>query len=322
MLAWSTHPAARRIRTHPQLRWLSPAIAVDWLVVVALGFASQWVEAQYPYERDPERYLHDPSLHFEHVWNERVPAYPNGMLDQITWYLPLAVVVVVGGLFKRSLHDVHHGVLVLSASRAIMRLVVESLKNRVGRLRPDFFSRCAWDAVAHACTGPIGLVKDGRRSFPSGHSSTAWQGLFVLALYLAGKNGAFAFAAPFPRSGVLQSRLLRLALVVAPLFAATWICVTRLEDHYHHPTDVIAGASIGALSALVAYATYYPSPFVFTTKPGAEGEEELAVMDKPRLVYGAKEEGIDAWGLAEEGGRVRLVEDAAEEEEQHIAGEV
>ncbi|GAA5905210.1 hypothetical protein JCM8208_000316 [Rhodotorula glutinis] len=312
MVAWHRHPVAHRIRSHPQLRWLSPAILVDWLVVALLGLLSHWVERQYPYLRDPEQYLDDPSLHFEHLYDERVPANPGGLLDQLTWYLPLAVIVVVGGLFKRSLHDVHHGLLVLSSSRAIMRLVVESLKNRVGRLRPDFFSRCAWDATAHACMGPIGLVKDGRRSFPSGHSSTAWQGLLVLALYLAGKNGAFAFAAPFPRSGVLQSRLLRLSLVVAPLFLAGWICVTRLEDHYHHPTDVLTGALLGSVSALVAYSTYYPSPFVLTAKPGAEGDDELAVMDKPRLVYGNKEVD-DAWGLAEEGGRVRLVEDAADE---------
>lgn len=127
------------------------------------------------------------------------------------------------------------------------------------------------------------------------------------------RAGAFAFAAPFPRSGILQSRLLRLSLVIAPLFLAGWICVTRLEDHYHHPTDVLTGAFLGSLSALVAYATYYPSPFVLTAKPGAEGDDELAVMDKPRLVYGAKEQVDDAWGLAEEGGRVRLVEDAADE---------
>lgn len=120
---------------------------------------------------------------------------------------------------------------------------------------------------------------------------------------------------------MLQSRLLRLSLVVAPLFLATWICVTRLEDHYHHPTDVLAGAFLGALSALVAYATYYPTPFVLSAKPGAEGDEELAVMDKPRLVYGAKEDRVeDAWGLAEEGGRVRLVEDAAESDGEGRAG--
>ncbi|GJN88923.1 hypothetical protein Rhopal_001894-T1 [Rhodotorula paludigena] len=310
-----------QVRSHRQLRFVSLAVLADWLVVVALGYAASWVSDQYPYERDPERYLLDTQYQWHHVAQERVPAHLNGLLDQLTWYLPGAIVILVGALVKHSLHDIHHGLLVLQSSRAIMRLVVESLKNRVGRLRPDFFARCEWDAVAHACTGPLAMVKDGRRSFPSGHSSTAWQGLFFLSLYLAGKNGAFAFAAPFPRSGILQSRLLRSVLVVAPMFLAGWIAVTRIEDHYHHPTDVLAGSTIGLVCALAAYLTYYPSPFVFTARPGAEGEEELAVMDKPRLVYGAKEglDGTDAWGLAEEGGRVRLVEDAAEEERRNGA---
>lgn len=92
--------------------------------------------------------------------------------------------------------------------------------------------------------------------------------------------------------------------------------MTRLEDHRHHPTDVVTGSLIGALSALVMYATYYPSPFIFTAPPGGHCEDELSVMDKPRRVYGAKEaDERDAWGYAEEG-RVRLVEDAAEEEEE------
>ncbi|BGO96436.1 Lipid phosphate phosphatase 1 [Rhodotorula toruloides] len=296
-----------RIRSNPHLRFLTPSILVDWAVVLILGQATYYVEQIYPYERDPAHYFNDPDLQWPHG-GERVPAYPGGLLDQLTWYLPILVIVLVGGLFKRSLHDVHHGILGLSASRAFMRMIVECIKNRVGRLRPDFFSRCQWDAVAHACTGPLALVKDGRRSFPSGHSSTAWQGLFFLSLYLAGKNGAYAFAAPFPRSGPLQSRLLRLTIVLAPLFVAGYIVITRLEDHYHHPTDVLTGSFIGASTAFFTYLTYYPSPVVLSTPPGSEeAEERLRVMERPKRVYGVKEVG-DGWEEGErvEQGRVRL----------------
>ncbi|POY71856.1 hypothetical protein BMF94_5217 [Rhodotorula taiwanensis] len=307
-----------RLKSSRQLRWIVPALVVDWLVVVILNLISTWVERQYPYERDPARYLDDPSLQWP-VTKERVPAGPNTWLDVYTFWIPIAVVVLVGAGVKRSFHDVHHGILVFLSSRALMRIIVECLKNRVGRLRPDFFSRCQWDAVAQACRGPLALVKDGRRSFPSGHSSTSWQAMLFVSLYLAGKNGAFAFAAPFPRSGFLQSRLLRFVIVLAPLFLGTWICVTRLEDHRHHPTDVITGSLIGALCALIMYATYYPSPFIFTAPPGGHCEDELSVMDKPRRVYGFKEaDERDAWAYAEEG-RVRLVEDAGEEEESRDA---
>ncbi|KAJ8294847.1 Lipid phosphate phosphatase 2 [Rhodotorula toruloides] len=291
-----------RIRSNPHLRFLTPPILVDWAVVLILGQATYYVEQIYPYERDPAHYLKRPRLP---VASRR---RTSSLLDQLTWYLPILVIVLVGGLFKRSLHDVHHGILGLSASRAFMRMIVECIKNRVGRLRPDFFSRCQWDAVAHACTGPLALVKDGRRSFPSGHSSTAWQGLFFLSLYLAGKNGAYAFAAPFPRSGPLQSRLLRLSIVLAPLFVAGWIVVTRLEDHYHHPTDVLAGSFIGASTAFFSYLTYYPSPLILSTPPGSEeAEERLRVMERPKMVYGVKEVS-DGWEEGErvEEGRVRL----------------
>ncbi|BGP24190.1 lipid phosphate phosphatase 1 [Rhodotorula toruloides] len=300
---------AARVRSNPHLRFLTPSILVDWGVVLLLGQATYYVEQIYPYERDPAHYLNDPDLQWPHG-PERVPAYPGSLLDQLTWYLPILVILLVGGLFKRSLHDVHHGILGLSASRAFMRMIVECIKNRVGRLRPDFFSRCQWDAVAHACTDPLALVKDGRRSFPSGHSSTAWQGLFFLSLYLAGKNGAYAFAAPFPRSGPLQSRLLRLWIVLAPLFIAGWIVITRLEDHYHHPTDVLAGSFIGALSAFFSYLTYYPSPIVLSTPPGSEeAEERLRDMERPKWAYGIKEAGVpEGWDEGErvEEGRVRL----------------
>ncbi|ORY88096.1 phosphatidic acid phosphatase type 2/haloperoxidase, partial [Leucosporidium creatinivorum] len=238
------------------LSWFRPALLVDWTVILVLTLISIHIESIYPYERDVGHYLGDNDISWPHVFPERVSVR---LLDHLAFKLPALLVVLISAM-KLSLHDLHHSLLVLCSSRAIMRIAVEFIKNRVGRLRPDFLDRCAYSVLEKACTGPFNLVKDGRRSFPSGHSSTAFQGLFFLCLFIAGKNGAFAFGATFPRSGLLQSRLLRFSLAVSPLFLAVWICITRLEDHMHHPTDVLAGSTIGILSALAAYLIYYPSP--------------------------------------------------------------
>lgn len=113
-----------------------------------------------------------------------------------------------------------------------MLLLSDFIKFRVGRLRPDFFARCQYDAIQEICTGPANVVSEGRRSFPSGHSSSAFLGCVFLMLFLAGKNRGFAYSVTFPGQGILKSRLLRVLICVSPLFLSTFIAMSRWEDHW------------------------------------------------------------------------------------------
>jgi hypothetical protein len=57
-------------------------------------------------------------------------------MEWITWYLPLAVIVVIAAA-RKSFHDIHHGVLGLAASRAIMRLTVEFVSSSLLLIPPS-----------------------------------------------------------------------------------------------------------------------------------------------------------------------------------------
>ena len=74
-------------------------------------------------------------------------------------------------------------------------------------------------------------VMDGRRSFPSGHSSTAFSGMTFLSLYLAGLTGAWCFSQAARPGSFFGSRMARLWLTAAPVVFATWVAITRLEDY-------------------------------------------------------------------------------------------
>jgi diacylglycerol diphosphate phosphatase / phosphatidate phosphatase len=115
----------------------------------------------------------------------------------------------------------------------------------LGRLRPDFLDRCQWDPLQHVCTGFVKLfstkssltkhrnvneIFDGRKSFPSGHSSTAFVGMTFTALFLAGKTAGLCFSVSSPVS-FLRSRLARLCLVLSPFVFSTWVAITRIEDY-------------------------------------------------------------------------------------------
>lgn len=117
-----------------------------------------------------------------------------------------------------------------------------------GRLRPDFLARCKWDSVIQACTGQELIpcmfyfvltfvirhaknVANGRMSFPSGHSSTAFSGMIYLSLWIAGQSAAWCFSIPKAPRSIRSSRIGILCLSLLPFFWALHVALTRLQDH-------------------------------------------------------------------------------------------
>lgn len=91
-------------------------------------------------------------------------------------------------------------------------------------------------------------LQEGFRSFPSGHSSFAWCGMWYLTLFLSAKMRALNRKGYTIKSWIL----------LAPITGATLVCVSRTMDYRHHATDVIAGGIVGVLSAWWGYRQYFP----------------------------------------------------------------
>ncbi|CAG7847294.1 SubName: Full=Related to DPP1-diacylglycerol pyrophosphate phosphatase {ECO:0000313/EMBL:CCA71019.1} [Serendipita indica DSM 11827] len=270
--------------------WLDRSYLIDWILVVVWYSLSNIFIYVPVFERDiPPQ---DAAIGHTHRPNQ-----VNGaMLHLLSDGIPIAVVLIMA-LTRRSLIELHHGLLAFFSSTSLQRLVVGFLKNRVGRLRPDFLDRCQWNG--RYCTGyspfysaDTSLIRDGRRSFPSGHSSAAFAGMAFLFFYFADKTDCFRKRPQFAPRSWRSSVLLRVSITISPLFLSTWIAVTRLEDYASFflffpldlanesfvsaiTKDVIVGSLIGTLSSWLMYRVYFQDPFSTSREPAGE----------PRAVY-------------------------------------
>ncbi|KAK6933547.1 Phosphatidic acid phosphatase type 2/haloperoxidase [Dillenia turbinata] len=156
--------------------------------------------------------------------------------------LPLAIILAYY-FIRRDVYDLHHAILGLLFSTFLTLVITDAIKDAVGRPRPNFFWRCFPDGKGVydpntknvMCTGVKAVIKEGHKSFPSGHTSCSFAGLGFLALYLSGKIQAF------DRRG----HVAKLCIVFLPLLVAALVRISRVDDYWHHWQDVFAGGLIG-----------------------------------------------------------------------------
>ncbi|KIW23358.1 uncharacterized protein PV07_11565 [Cladophialophora immunda] len=118
------------------------------------------------------------------------------------------------------------------------------------------------------------LLDDGFAAFPSGHSSFSSAGMVYLSLWLYAR---FSSGIPSPditpQRGLRESdswgtvawakqkqaapSLWRIAVTLAPIFAALFICASRYADFHHAGFDIISGAVIGTVIGWASFRLYH-----------------------------------------------------------------
>ncbi|KAF8652706.1 hypothetical protein AX16_004210 [Volvariella volvacea WC 439] len=229
--------------------------APDWIITIVLGAIFLSLDKVDGYRRSFS--VKDTSLRHTYAVHERVP---NLALYVICGVAPLLIQPVINFLTVRTLWDLHNSMLFLVLSLAVTGSITQFVKITVGRPRPDLLDRCRPSlgttdpefglSVWTICTTTDNrLLRDGFRSFPSGHSSMSFAGLGFLAFYIAGKLHLF------DRRGVAGKAWLALG----PFSAAALVAISRTMDYRHHWHDVVVGSLLGTVCAYFSYRQYYPS---------------------------------------------------------------
>ncbi|CAL9695697.1 unnamed protein product [Knipowitschia caucasica] len=224
-----------------------------------------------PYQRG--FYCNDSSLYFPY----KRSTISSAVLTAVGLMLPL-VSIVIGECYR--IHQLHEGTKsfvgnpyvaalykqmgVFIFGCAVSQSFTDIAKVSVGRMRPHFLDVCKPDfstidcslgyITQYTCTGKESDVQEARKSFFSGHASFSMYSMLYLAFYLQSR---------FSWRG---ARLLRPLLQFTLLMMAFYTGLSRVSDHKHHPTDVLAGFVQGAL---VAYCIvfYVSDLFKLRVKP-------------------------------------------------------
>ncbi|KDQ07946.1 hypothetical protein BOTBODRAFT_38383 [Botryobasidium botryosum FD-172 SS1] len=230
--------------------------APDWILCILLGGLFYLLNKIHGFWRNFS--LTDTTIQFPFAVKERVP---DTHLYLIAFVAPLVLMPIVNLLLVRSWWDWHISWLGLVLSETLTGSITQVVKVTVGRPRPDLIDRCqpapgsqnapVWGLVTSAvCTQDnLTKLKDGFRSFPSGHSSMSFAGLGFLSFYLAGKLHLFDQRGHTAKSWI----------AVAPLMGAALVAISRTMDYRHHWQDVLVGSLLGITVAFFAYRQYYPA---------------------------------------------------------------
>ncbi|KAI8023112.1 hypothetical protein LOK49_LG03G00864 [Camellia lanceoleosa] len=157
------------------------------------------------------------------------------------WAVPLYAVLLPIVVFlpfyrrRRNVYDLHHSILGLLFAVLITGVLTDAIKNAIGR--PHFFWRCFPDGIDNydqwgnvICHGIDSIIKDGHKSFPSGHTSWSFAGLGFLSLYLSGKIKVFD----------QRQHVEKLCIIFLPLLIASLVGISRVDGTIGRMCFVVA----------------------------------------------------------------------------------
>ncbi|XP_016353590.1 phospholipid phosphatase 3-like isoform X3 [Sinocyclocheilus anshuiensis] len=235
-------------------RKLLIALDIFCLVLVMLPSMVLHKSTVQPYQRG--FYCADDSIRYAY----KSSTVPSSVLTAVGLLLPIASIVIgecyrihylnqgsksfVGNPYVSALYR-QVGVFIFGC--AVSQSFTDIAKVSVGRMRPHFLDVCKPDystincslgyITQYTCLGNQSEVQEARKSFFSGHASFSMYTMLYLAFYLQSR---------FTWRG---ARLMRPLLQFTLLMMAFYTGLSRVSDHKHHPTDVLAGFVQGALVA-------------------------------------------------------------------------
>ncbi|KAG8951624.1 hypothetical protein FRC04_005912 [Tulasnella sp. 424] len=265
MTAEKTNPVsggvAKRPPVTPRRRLkLLLSYAPDWIITILVTGLFYLLNGIHGKSISSAPHL-ETRLNRTHFFRLLAKLFINRHLNTIQLHPPLVIMPIINLVSIRSWWDWHNSWLGLILSLGLTGTITNIVKITAGRPRPDLIARCqpAFNSAnaplfgltsASICTQTdIKIMRDGFRSFFSGHSSLSFAGLGFLFWYLAGKMHLFDQRGHAGKAWI----------AVVPLMGATLVAISRTMDYRHHPTDVLVGSVVGLVISHYAYRQYFPS---------------------------------------------------------------
>eukprot|EP01132_Coremiostelium_polycephalum_P002693 gene2693-3342_t len=230
-----------KLNYYNQASWFTKKHLLDWGTCIAVFLTEQVIT----------NFVINPFHRYEpDEGNFQLVQYP--LLGDIvpTWALLVICIVLPMAVFfafylyYRNLHDFHHAALGLLETFTATMLFTDFLKVIAGRYRPDYQARLVG--------GNEALIRDGRMSFPSGHSSLSFATMTFLSFYICGKIKIFR------KEGGAMWKVL---LVLIPFAISSFVAVSRTRDYHHDFSDITAGSFIGLAIGVFIYFMNFNSLF-------------------------------------------------------------